>query len=338
MRITDQTPDLLRIVARKNHPVAGRLVVAGLIFTVPTLIGLVFSPNPDRIVSAVVFLGFIWFLLGISYMVTGGLSGPPTAAFDGITRRAVIDKHKYSLDDIDGVRQGHLPALVFDFRDGEETHFSVLEASTPAERERVVTAINAFLAAHRPERVARIAGEEFEEDDDPDANAEFDDYDRRLASAERWASRWTATAQASRRCVFCDSRTGDQAPIEINLSHRALPVHEKAYVPRCRHCARLHYLHGRVPLILAAFAFPATFVFCAVVLSERMTAGVAFGAAFIALILAVPIGVLTIGRLLTRPQWFGIKPVGAWEEQEELVRGRREGWTIQMSRSSRDTS
>ena len=91
-------------------------------------------------------------------------------------------------------------------------------------------------------------------------------------------------------------------------------------------------MHGRViPGSAAALSFFATFVFCVAVLSERMEEGFAFGAAFIALVITVPIAMLLLASFLTNPNWFGSRPVETWEEQPDLAKAGRRGWTIQQS-------
>jgi hypothetical protein len=172
-------------------------------------------------------------------------------------------------------------------------------------------------------------------DADGEDEEDLSPRERDVAAANRWLAGWNATLSRARPCAFCSSPSATGTPVALEATQKTLGLRGSVHLGRCAHCARVHTVNAVAPVAVAVTALFATFVFCAAVLGQEMQNGFGFGALFISLMLVVPIVTGIAAALLTRPRWFGTRPVSSWEEHRELMKAAREGWTFALPRQRR---
>jgi hypothetical protein len=330
MRIAEQTSERLRLVDRSDNPITGRGLIAGLLFTAPVAIGVLASPTRAHLAVGVVFIAFIWVIIGIAFFGMERLADRSIVVFDGVSKGVKIGGAKparIAFSEIVGVDIDPEQSVVLNLEDGRQLGLGTASHPTRHDDALVVGTIREFLSMH--------GWREPSPDTDGGDEEELSPREADVAAAERWLAGWNATLSRAKPCAFCSSPSANGTPLALDATQKTLGLRGTVYLGRCSHCARVHAVNAVAPLAVAVAAFFATFVFCAAVLGQKMNNGFGFGALFISLMLVVPIVTGVAAALLTRPRWFGTRAVSSWEDDQRLTKAAREGWTFALPRPRR---
>jgi hypothetical protein len=335
MKIVEETRDRLRIEVRKTMPDLRYGIAVGLLFSMPLFIAYWNARTQNGAWKLLIVIAVIWLIVAAIYALVVRLSRPPVIDLDAKTRCVLVGGHEFSLDDISVVSthiEGH--GLIFYLLGGDSDFFPA-KRTTAAEKSRAVQAIRKFLLTHRIESTAdpyRETAPDHYVEPFEDANADEEDEvdgpaDTRREAATRWTESWSAESTERRKCIYCEKRAGDAAPVRVWAEDKKLDVTERLYVPRCRRCARIHELHLRLaPGIALLLTWIAAVTFFMVKMTEWPHSAIALIAGFIGIAFGLPALAFALARIVTKPTLFGSRDIDAWRSLPVIQQRMREGW------------